>query len=611
MAKQTAPLDPDARSTLRDVLLPPHGFRLEHALATAYSLDAETLITIPLFAAGIDSEDLEKPLGIAKVYELGRRLTVLVQGDRIAISKKWAQSRALLRLVGDAVVPCSAGRGSFHPKLLVLQFTSMEEPDQSIYRVVVSTRNLTTDNSWDAVVVLDQDSAGETVKGLANTVSDLSRFVNNKKHPAVAVCKKMGVALSKVKFQKLPGVDALEVLLFHSGSGNADRVLQQIEGDDLLVISPFVRSPFIDDLAVRAGRDKAHRWLVTRPADVPDTAFANFKVLQIKNGALPTPERSNFDDAESNGESTDFRLSSRDSLGGLHAKIYLASSREKGTRVVITSANATPSGWNRNVEIAVSGSASPKAKAFQVKALVEGRKSSEDQRTFGDMLEEITPSAVVRTKEDPEWLRKARGVLAGSNASGLVTAGPPRTLHVQVIFKPDDESWPERVEVAAYLVGYPNYRGALTLNNGTLSGKLAIQPGIELVPFIVLKVMRAAEEPLEVTLALQLGGDLDWTPEDARTALALAAKPWLLRELLWHFGLKGSGTKRGTTGGTSPKPGLEDESIFPILEKVLLRVHGANRAAEVETIDNLLAGVMDDEEYRPLIEMWRLVKSSL
>jgi hypothetical protein len=147
VARQPRPLDPDTRSTLRDVLLPPEGYRLHHALGTAYSLDAETLVTVPLFAAGLGAEELDRPLGIARIYQLGTRLTLLVQGDRIRIAERWSRSRSLLGLLGDAVVPCSINDGSFHPKLLVLSYAAVDAPDRQRFRVVVATRNLTTDDS--------------------------------------------------------------------------------------------------------------------------------------------------------------------------------------------------------------------------------------------------------------------------------------------------------------------------------------------------------------------------------------------------------------------------------------------------------------------------------
>lgn len=596
MVKRAVPLDPDARSTLRDVLLPPDGYGLEHALGTAYSLDAETLVTIPLFAAGIGAEDLEKSVGISRIYELGARLTLLVQGDRIAISKRWAGSRPLLRLVGDAVVPCSIKDGSFHPKLLVLEFNSIDQPGKKVFRIVVATRNLTTDNSWDSVVVLDEAPTGVRVPGLAEAVSGLAQFVNDPSHPAAKRCRQIGSALKNVSFQPLHGVTDLEVRLFHPGSKNADEVLNKIKGDDVLIISPFVRKQFLDKLAAQAGADENHRWLVTRPVDVPDSAFTNFQVFQIADAAVPAHDLSDAKDA-------------RGRLVGLHAKIYLASSTKGGTRIVITSANATPSGWTRNVEVAVTGVT--KAKALQVPALL-AQAEPDQERTFRSLLEEITPSAVESAESDPEWIKRVRSVLAGAAAVGQVQKGPPRTLGVTVEFHADRSDWPDGVEITIHPFGYGDHSARLTLDKNRMSGSLEIEPGIELTPFAVLTLSHGDDAPLEIVLAMQLQGDLDWGRDDARATLARSARPVLYRELLWYFGVKGHGSGSQVdpvvrTPAKVPRGGPH----LPILEKVLLRVHGPNAQAEIATIDSLLAGLTDDAEDERLAAMWRLVKESL
>lgn len=596
MAKRAIPLDPDARSTLRDVLLPPDGYRLESALGTAYSLDAETLVTIPLFAAGLGAEDLEKSVGISQIYELGARLTLLVQGDRIAISKRWASSRALLRLVGDAVVPCSIKNGYFHPKLLVLEFTSIDQPSKKLVRIVISTRNLTTDNSWDSVVVLDEAPTGVCIPGLGEAVSELAQFINDQTHPAVKLCGKIGKALKKLTFQQLPGVTDLEVRLFHPNSKNADNVCQMIKGDDLLIISPFVRHGILKKLADQAGADKGHRWLVTRPVDVPTKAFENYQVFQIADAAVPAHEMS--DSQLGHGR-----------LVGLHAKIYIASSKKCGTRLVITSANATTSGWNSNVEVAVTGVA--KAKELQVSALL-AQAEPDQERTFRDLLEVIPPSAVESTKPDPDWIKRARNVLAGVTAVGWVQRGPPRALYVTIDFKENSSDWPAGLAVTMHPLGYGDRCTCLTLGRNIMSGSLEIEPGIELTPFAVLTISHGDEDPLEVVLAMQLQGDLDWGRENARATLAQSARPELYRELMWYFGVKGhDGGSRGNPITGIPKKVPGGTPQLPILEKVLLRVHGPNRKTEVATIDGLLAGLTEDEEDKRLAAMWRLVKDSL
>jgi hypothetical protein len=411
-------------------LSPPDGYQLEHALGTAYSLDAETLVTIPLFAAGIGAEDLDKLVGISRIYDLGARLTLLVQGDRIAISKRWASSRPLLRLVGDAVVPCSIKDGSFHPKLLVLEFASIDQPGKRLVRIVAATRNLTIDNSWDSVVVLDQAPRGVHIPGLAESVSGLAQFVNDQSHPAVERCKQIGRALKSVKFRPLHGITDLEVRLFHPGTQHAEAVRKMLTGDDLLVISPFVRQGFLDKLAEQAGVCEDRRWLVTRPVDVPAIAFAKYQVFKISDAALPAHDVSDAQEAKGR-------------LVGLHAKIYLASSKKGGTRIVVTSANATPSGWTRNVEVAVTGMA--KAASLQVPALL-AENNLKGERSFRSMLERITPSAVEWEESEPEWIRRVRSILAGASAMGRVRKGPPRTLGVTLNFTADRCDWPAGVE---------------------------------------------------------------------------------------------------------------------------------------------------------------------
>jgi hypothetical protein len=596
VAKRPIPLDPHGRSTLRNVLAPPEGFQLQHALGTAYSLDAETLVTIPLFAAGMGAADIDKSVGVARIYELGTRLTLLVQGDRISISKQWANSRPLLRLVGDAVVPCSIKDGSFHPKLLVLKFASVDKPQERYFRVVISTRNLTADNSWDSLVVLDQERTGVSVNGLAETVGGLAQFVNDQAHPAVEQCRRIAEALKDVRFQPLHGVADLEVRLFHPGCQNAEEIHRKIKGDDLLVISPFVRQGFLDGLAAQAGASKEHRWLVTRPVDVPTSAFTKYQVFKISDAAVPAHESSNAERAQGR-------------LVGLHAKIYLASSKKGGTRLVVTSANATPSGWTHNVEVAVTGVI--KAAAMQVQTLLADDSSSEE-RSFRSVLERITPSAVEREEPEPRWVKRVRRILAGAAAVGRVRKGPPQVIGVTLNFIADRGDWPDGVVVKMHFVGYQERCTPLTRDKNGMSGSLEIDPSIELTPFVALTLSYADDAPLEVVLAMSLEGDIDWGREAARKVLAHAARPALYQELLWYFGVKGSSSGSSEShDGKKPSKARKAGPQLPILERVLQRVHGPNAKGEIATIDSLLAGLTDAAEDEQLATMWHLVKESL
>jgi hypothetical protein len=134
----------------------------------------------------------------------------------------------------------------------------------------------------------------------------------------------------------------------------------------------------------------------------------------------------------------------------------------------------------------------------------------------------------------------------------------------------------------------------------------------ELTPFAVLTLSHGDDIPFEIVLAMQLEGDLDWDREAARATLAQAARPDLYRELMWYFGVKGnSGHSPGGPGGNKPAKVRKGGPQLPILEKVLLRVHGPNARAEIASIDSLLAGLTNEAEDERLTAMWQLVKESL
>lgn len=606
MTKRSGPLNPDARSTLRDVLLPPDGYRLEHCLATAYSLDAETLVTVPLFAAGIGAEEIDKPLGIARIFETASRLTLLVQGDRIGVSNRWKTARALLRLAGDSVVPCSVKGGSFHPKLLVLEFRSLQKAKmKSHHRVVVATRNLTTDNSWDSVVVLEEDPKGTLIDGLGEAVADLARFVNARSHPAINRCRKYGSVLKSIKFQPPRGLEKLEVRLFWPGSGNAKMIKSQIQGEDLLVISPFVRQGFLDELALHAdGRE--HRWLVTRPVDVPKSAFDQYRVFKIADAAVPSHAAGRVKELED-----DLEEGGRGRLVGLHAKIYVASSKKQSTRVVITSANATPAGWNTNVEVAVSGLAP--GKAFQVQSMVAPGTGERGERSFGDLLEEFTWDAVECEKPDPPWHRQVRSVLSQAHVVSRVSKGPPTSIEIKVNCPAPDNDWPAGAEVTMYPFGYEVHGGRGVWEAGCLVARMQIDGKMELVPFVTLVVSMGNEPALEIVLSMQLEGDVEWSREDARKALVQARSGQVLQDLLWYLGVKAGGAslKKGVSGSATKQAATQGAGL-PLLEKLLLRAHALDAKSQIEIVDGLLEGVMEDLEYgHALSETWKLVKASL
>jgi hypothetical protein len=144
-------LDPNRRSLLVNALRPPAGYVFSSGMATTYTLDLTTLLSIPLNLALRSSEDRNAILqdGVALLEALRRTadtLSIFCQHGRIGAPNL---PHVLYGLLEPCVVEVGAPNGGvFHPKLWLLRFARPGVPDDVILRLLVLSRNLTADRSW-------------------------------------------------------------------------------------------------------------------------------------------------------------------------------------------------------------------------------------------------------------------------------------------------------------------------------------------------------------------------------------------------------------------------------------------------------------------------------
>ena len=118
-------LDPNSRSLLVDSLRPPPGYVFSAGLATTYSLDLTTLLSVPLHLALRSSDDRNAMLqdGVALLEALRRttdKLAIFCQQGRISAPNL---PHVLYGLLEASVIQVRAPQGGvFHPKLWVLRF---------------------------------------------------------------------------------------------------------------------------------------------------------------------------------------------------------------------------------------------------------------------------------------------------------------------------------------------------------------------------------------------------------------------------------------------------------------------------------------------------------
>ena len=146
-------LSPDERTLLVDLLAPPEaGFRLEHAVATTFTLHLTALLPLPLGLAGADLSTSTDPLSVLQaIRNYADRIDIFCQAGHVAVP---AQRNDLLAFLEPMVHQVRAPRRGhlFHPKLWILRFV---DDDDERFRLVCGSRNLTHDRAWDAAICLE------------------------------------------------------------------------------------------------------------------------------------------------------------------------------------------------------------------------------------------------------------------------------------------------------------------------------------------------------------------------------------------------------------------------------------------------------------------------
>ncbi len=150
-------LDPDDRCLLSEQLLPPRDHTLTDAIICTYSLDLTALGGVPLAVLQSDPLAAGDEAGarieaLRAVREIASRLTVFCQAGAIHVPAEWRDTFLWLEASVVQVRP-SASRAVFHPKVWLLRFAN--QVGEVHYRLLVVSRNLTYDRSWDVIARLD------------------------------------------------------------------------------------------------------------------------------------------------------------------------------------------------------------------------------------------------------------------------------------------------------------------------------------------------------------------------------------------------------------------------------------------------------------------------
>jgi hypothetical protein len=344
-----AALDPESRVLYGDSLMAPTGYLFDAAIATTFSLDFETALAAPvslaLFAAEDREEILAQPLALLEGAErIAGRLVVFVDAGRIAAQSQ-PHSR-LCSLLEKVIVEVAAPRdgGAFHPKIWVLRFRPHRTDEPTLMRLIVLSRNLTRDRSWDISLRLDGERTQQP-RSKNRPVADLIMRLPDLEVAGITDdARSLTVELSedvRRAIWKLPeGFDDVSFAV----NGFGGRTWRPPECVRLGIISPFCDT---DALNLLSKLPTADRPIFIGRSD--QLACVNVETLEGFGKVSVLDEMAISEDGEEADASA---------LQGLHAKCFVA---EIGWNTVVTlgSGNATRpaliSGNNVEVFASVTG----------------------------------------------------------------------------------------------------------------------------------------------------------------------------------------------------------------------------------------------------------------
>lgn len=276
-----------------DRLRPPPGHELSAAIATSYSLDLDALIAASL--ALVLDQSLDGDLAGAQLAflesldRLQDKLLVFYESGKVKIPGSYNN---LYTLLEPLTVPVSVDEvfSAFHPKLWLLRFTPHEGGKPDRFRLLVLSRNLSFDRSWDLAVSID--STTDPARGSADPA--LADFLEGLPAPVARKewLRELCGSIRTVKWERPANFS--EVRFLYKAEDFGALFDAQEKFDELLVVSPFVdadRHSLLQSLGQRCSGSRA---LVSR-ADTLDcignAALEGWKTLSVPGAIVDGENR--------------------------------------------------------------------------------------------------------------------------------------------------------------------------------------------------------------------------------------------------------------------------------------------------------------------------------
>lgn len=331
------------RLNYSSLLNPPLGYEVEFAIGTTYSLDLEALVGVPMalsLSEEMDSTFIENPIFILEgLRRSADKFILFSEAGQIKVPQNANFIFSLLE--GSVYEVALKNNKSFHPKVWIIKYVN--DKGEKLYRLLVLSRNLTFDRSWDMAVALEGNRNNK--KTLKNRpLSDFITFLlpyakDDKKKKAM---KELISELDYVHFNSLDKnfTDFKFCPIGINGYGKSETDLFD-KYHNMIIISPFLSNEAVNELN-KLSLANASKTLITRKTEIPkldEELLKDFDVYALKDLIVDGEETISGDN-----EKNDIHRRQ-----DIHAKMY-AKTKYNEHHIYIGSANCSNSAFYGNVE---------------------------------------------------------------------------------------------------------------------------------------------------------------------------------------------------------------------------------------------------------------------
>lgn len=380
-------LEPQKRLSIYDIVRPPVGFAIDALVVCTYSASLDTVLSLPAAMLADLPGMAKQKTGIFTAVELAAlkrvcdRTLIFCQAGAIHAAEYLPPAIIEAeRMVHEMKAPMG---GAFHPKLWVIRFVDPATARATL-RIAILSRNLTADRSWDLGIVLDSRGAPGSAKpnDLGTLLRALPSWCTRPLDPGQRrLITDLAREVERAHWRVPDGLGAVTFQALGTGPG---RTWVQPTSNRLVVISPFLTSPAIRQLAASSKQ----AMIVISRADALDRCWAAARDGFSRQAVLAVP-----DDPALTGKSSE-----------LHGKA-LVWATGKQARMAIGSMNATSAAMSgRNVEFMATFDCGKALGDGGIDALL-------DLRSLGAVIEDFEPPEPADEKPAPFDDRPARAAL--------------------------------------------------------------------------------------------------------------------------------------------------------------------------------------------------------